>query len=352
MYLSFIVLLLNALWRIRFEGGGFVEKPYSPSFVRICLQASGYFYDLPVVECRIFPDEILDQIEMSERAVTVGIPEALNKRLREGEPKILLLGSVGPESLQALVLSLAKRSFRGKIDVVDISPTTIALIQAYREYFNWEKCYGIKVTTMCMDINQMSYPQLLDEPRLVDSDANFASQLIRLDGTYDFILADVLAHYLTDQQMIDGFRRAVNWGLKPDGLALVREMGEIENIQAAERTVSSEELTQLDGNLTEFQSWLKRNFRVEVDLETIRRARTTPYPDPVHKPRGLWLDTFMTGVMISLHPKGQNPLELVFDELIVPKSCVDGAGRSNGRIFGTYMFAYRQAGIPAIANVG
>lgn len=220
------------------------------------------------VDMRASPHEIVEIIQQDKIAREAGVDDAIRDKIKNAQ-SVLLTGCIGATSAIFMVEQLHELGFKGKFKVVDISNAPLEILNAYKDLFQWRDRYGIEVETYVADLTQ---------PWEMRGES------------FDVIFSDVLGTYLSDKQLMQGFVSTIDWRLKPDGIFLLRDMGETGFVPPEQKLVqNSADLEKVNEN-QDFQDWLKQYFDANVDTESIIQMKRNLFPVEKHEERGRYLN--------------------------------------------------------------
>lgn len=292
---------LAQLWFLYYYGGGLSlskskkNKATSTGESHNVPARDIFLHKADVVETDGNSGDIIDLIIENQAASRSGFKKDLIDQIKKAK-KIMLAGCISLTSAASLINKLQSIGFHGQLDIYDISEVPLAMIEAYKKAGFWK---GITINTLQRDLFGLSlgYEKMFNPLRKEESG-------------YDMILADVLLHYVKNEEAEQATRFIT--ALNDRGMILLRDMGNLMNLEIEKKSLTKTgEIYQMEKAQIKFIEWLEKNFGFKVTEEDISQMRKTQFSQPPpHGERMLnltdWIDylfgigAFVIGIKTQL----------------------------------------------------
>ena len=282
---------LAQLWFIWSIGGGFgleEAQEYRASYTGEKIETPFPSLKCPssaVVRMKGLPGEILDLIITDSISKRSGLCSLIEEKINDSS-KIMIAGCGSVVSAYHLISRLRENSFKGRVDVFDISKAPLRVIEAYKaagffgevEVRTFQRTFGFK---------NKKFPNI--------KCFNPEEFITEGEQGYDIVFMDTLGYYLSDPEL-KRLAKLLERVLSSGGLLFIRELGEFSQLPPEERILKDEAReTDIEKMAENFSKWLRENFGFEVTTTQIKKMRTRlfdiPRPHDGRLPHLLrWLD--------------------------------------------------------------
>lgn len=246
----------------------------------------------------------------------------VGKQITESK-HILLAGAIIPGSVQSLMQELSEFGFKGSIDVVDISPLSIQLLEVFKPYL--ENTYtGITLNLIQADLSHVTVDRTLSQTQIVHG--SLGGSIHIPENYWDMEIFDVIGTYVSDKN-IEELAQLLE-GLTDSGISFIRDLAEfpVEIINNTRLVDPADQIKRLD----EFKQWLANSFDLDIpDIDIASVANNIFTKNATHTERKeqllqLWAHAIsntrpehMILQYFNFYPKGGNPNERYFLNMLV-----------------------------------